>query len=526
MLVRLIINHSVRLITFIVFRTKNGKLKALLKNVLSTHESKGRPILIGTTSIESSEELYAALKDLDIPANILNARPENVERESDIVAQAGRIGAVTVATNMAGRGTDIILGGSSKGMIKSIMKTLLLIRFGLFQLPESSTTTEVIGDDTSDGDVVTESDDDNSSDFLVAVRSKASSSSNQGELDEEDEEVEEESDPDVLALPSVQNITHYLSIDLPKNLKKSTELNLKRAVVSVGDALESSSVDKIIIEDVITKATESIPLTDPTFKFLRQAMTNAITEVEALLKEEKERVKKMGGLYVIGTSRHESRRIDQQLRGRAGRQGDPGSSRFFLSLEDDIFKIFGADKLAGILDNFRVSEDMPIESELVVQALDKVQTQVEDYYRAIRRQVYRLDEIAASQRAVVYSQRRAFLTSTDEGMIDIFIKYCQQTMMEIYEASLLPVANSRGKPAPGGPVNADKLVSKALQFFPNLHLTKEEISTSELSVLPGLLQSKLLIAIAAKRQEIDTASVNELAFLSFFRYLSVVQVGS
>eukprot|EP01035_Chromulina_nebulosa_P019644 gene19644-25556_t len=276
-----------------IFRSKNGKMKALLRNVLSQHQ-KGRPILIGTTSIENSEEIYNALKDIGIKkVKLLNARPENIEKESEIVSQAGRLGSITVATNMAGRGTDIILGGSS------------LLDSTLYDVIEEEIK---IDDDSEDG--------------------------------------EEESDD-------------YDEQDSNK-----------------------------------------------------------------------------------GTDRHESRRIDLQLRGRAGRQGDPGSSRFFLSLEDDIFKIFGADKLASVMENFRVGEDMPIESELVVQALDKVQTQVEDYYRGIRKQVYKLDEITSLQRSVVYKQRRSFLTSSDDEALETFTQFCLKTLKEIYDASFITTGSS------------------------------------------------------------------------------------
>ena len=123
---------------------------------------------------------------------------------------------------------------------------------------------------------------------------------------------------------------------------------------------------------------------------------------------------------MIGTSRHESRRIDNQLRGRTGRQGDPGGTRFFLSLEDDIFKVFGGDKMDKMLENFRVADDMPIESDLVVQALDKVQQQVEGFYQANRQQVYRLDEVANKHREAIYSKRRDFLFSDDASMSEVW----------------------------------------------------------------------------------------------------------
>jgi len=304
-----------------VFKSKEGKMKAMLRNILTVHE-KGRPILIGTTSVAYSEEVFSALQDLGISAQLLNAKPENVERESEIVAQAGRLGAVTVATNMAGRGTDIILGGSSKGIAKALARSMLLAKLGLITVtstPAASLTGEVV----KEGE-------------------KASSDTDHSDGDE----VEEETDPDVLSLPSVQDVASHLQIDLPIRLRKQTELNLKRAVISCLDYIENKA-DKLVVEDVIAQATDNSPGISVDIRRLRSALKEVISEFDSVLKAENEQVKKLGGLYVVGTSRHESRRIDLQLRGRCGRQGDPGGTRFFLSLEDDIFKIFGGDKLSG-----------------------------------------------------------------------------------------------------------------------------------------------------------------------------------
>lgn len=476
-----------------VFRTKEGKMKALLRNILGTHE-KGRPILIGTTSIESSEEMIQALRDLNITAALLNARPENVEREAEIVAQAGRIGAVTVATNMAGRGTDILLGGSAKGVAKVLAKYLLLAKLG--EITEISTCSTGFSSEPS-GDGADEI----------------------------------ETDEDVLSLPKVEELSKMLNIWLPSSLSYKAELALKRAVISCMDLIAetrgSSSIGvnnlvsgeaRLIVDDLVAQAGDAAPTQVSAIRLLRKALILCEEEWKDIIKQEKEKVLRLGGLYVIGTSRHESRRIDNQLRGRAGRQGDPGASRFFLSLEDDIFRVFGADKMSALLESFRVADDMPIESDLVVQALDKVQTQVEEYSKATRQQVFALDEVTSAQRAAVYSQRRAFMVSSDEGMLETFRRFCVQTMTEIYEAGLLnPVKGGGGK----GPVNANKVVSKAKQFFPNIELTQAEIEACEPSKVLPLLLSRLDNAIVAKRKEVDTLST--WAFVSFFRYLSMVQ---
>lgn len=236
-----------------VFRTQDGKMKALLRNVLSTHE-KGRPILIGTTSLDDSEEMLAALKDFNISANILNARPENVERESDIVAQAGRLGAVTVATNMAGRGTDILLGGSAKGVAKVITKYLMLYHLGLIPPFTYDATT---------------------------VEQKVS------------EMKELETDTDVLALPPIQIFQEQLNLWLPTTISVATELELKRAVISACDALGTAAT-RLEVETIISKAGESMPSPDFEVKLLRAALTNLIKEFDATIQVEREQVKRLG----------------------------------------------------------------------------------------------------------------------------------------------------------------------------------------------------------------------------------------
>ena len=470
-----------------IFRTKDGKLKAMLKNVLTTYE-KGRPVLIGTTSVESSEEIVAALKDLEIPTKVLNARPENVERESEIVSQAGRLGAVTVATNMAGRGTDILLGGSAKGVAKVLAKHLMLVKLGLTDKPSQSTIEEA-----------------------VAARVA---------LPEETEPAEIETDEDVLSLPPVDALARHLDLWLPRQLQASTELNLKRAVVSCIDVIGDSAT-RLDIEDIIAQAGDSAPTKEAAVRLLRSSLNAVSKEFDEVVKVEREQVKRLGGLYVVGTSRHESRRIDNQLRGRAGRQGDPGGTRFFLSLEDDMFKLFGGDKMKSLLENFRVAEDMPIENDLVDQALDKVQVQVEEYSKATRQQVFMLDEITSSQRTAIYAKRRSFLSSSEEEMLETFKGYCVKTMNEIYESAL--PKDAKGNKASGA-INASKLVTKAKQFFPNIVLTEDAVSSlpgDKVDKVQKLLNERLELALTQKIQLIDTVSA--WAFVAFFRYLALVQ---
>jgi len=498
-----------------VFRSKQGKLKALLKNVLSTHE-KGRPVLIGTTSVEASEEMMSALSDLGVPARVLNARPENVERESEIVSQAGRLGAVTVATNMAGRGTDIILGGSSKLVAKVMAKNLMLVKLGLVTSPSPELIAATAAKEAKAKEEMLQA----LAEAQEPDQEGGSAAAQTSKVVVEEEEVEVETDVDVLSLPPVTALAEHLSLWTPQPLTPRTELMLKRGVISCMDLL-SEGAGRIEVEDLVARAGDAAPTQEPAIRLLRAAINAATREYDETIRLEREKVKRLGGLYVVGTSRHESRRIDNQLRGRAGRQGDPGGTRFFLSLEDDIFKVFGADKLQSMLENFRVAEDMPIESEMVVSTLDKVQVQVENYFKATRQQVFRLDDVMSSQRASVYRERRAFLSSSDDEIYTIFAKYSKQTLSEIYNAALVTPAGSKAKPAPGGPVDATKLVSKALQFFPNLQISVQEVSEAPPANLLSMLETKLNAAIDDKRRMLD--SVSQWAFPSYARYLSLVQ---
>jgi preprotein translocase subunit SecA len=523
-----------------VFRTQEGKMKALLRNVLSSYD-KGRPVLIGTTSVESSEELLKALQGVGVQAQVLNARPENVEREAEIIAQAGRKGAVTVATNMAGRGTDILLGGSASGLARVLAKQLMLVALGKTPSPSEADLAAI---EVAEAAVAKAAeaklgeDLESLSDFQRAIkeseieREQSKSLTNAGVAPiqsdyDPDADDDEETDEDVLALPAITALCRSLGLWQPVQLRKSTELDLKRAVVSCLDDL-SESATVLDVEDVVARAADNGPVSLPSVRLLRAALKAVIKEYKPVIEQEREQVKKLGGLYVVGTSRHESRRIDNQLRGRSGRQGDSGASRFFLSLEDDLFKVFGADKIASLMENFRVAEDMPIESDLVGQALDKVQIQVEDYYRANRQQVFKLDEVTNGQREQVYAARSGFLSADDATMAQTFEEYARKTLDEIYKAALSSTAGSQGGSVAaggagtGGAVDAAKLVSKALQFFPNMQLTEAQVVAAAAADVPALLHESLGQAIATKREQVDALS--PWAFAAFFRYLALVQV--
>jgi preprotein translocase subunit SecA len=277
----------------VIYKTEDEKFRAAAREIEELYKI-GRPVLVGTISIEKSERVSHFLKKKGIPHNVLNAKHH--EREAEIIAQAGRAGAVTISTNMAGRGTDILLGGNPKAMAKAMV-------------------------------------------------------------------TEEETDPEVL----------------------------------------------------------------------QKAYEKAYEKALDIVKKEKEKVIQIGGLHVLGTERHESRRIDNQLRGRAGRQGDPGSSRFYLSLEDDLLRIFGSERISSIMDRFGIEEEQPIEHRLVSRAIENAQRRVEAHNFEIRKHLLEYDNVMNQQREVIYSQRREVLAGQDlkqsvqeiieeqaEGIVDLF----------------------------------------------------------------------------------------------------------
>ena len=274
----------------VIFKTENGKFKAAIRQIEECH-AKGQPVLVGTISIEKSEKLSAMLKRAGIKHNVLNAKQH--EKEAEIVAQAGQFGAVTIATNMAGRGTDIILGGNAEFLAKADMK------------------------------------------------------------------------------------------------KRGME------------------------EEVISEAVSYADTQDEEILEARKVYRELYAKYDAEVKEKAEKVKEAGGLYILGTERHESRRIDNQLRGRAGRQGDVGESRFFLSLEDDLMRLFGGDRITAMMDTLKVEEDMPIEAKMLTRIIESSQKKVEGRNFAIRKNVLNYDDVMSAQREIIYSQREKVLSGED-----------------------------------------------------------------------------------------------------------------
>ncbi len=278
-----------------VYKTEQGKYRAVIRQVKECHE-KGQPVLVGTVSIEKNELLSRMLTKEGIKHNLLNAK--NHEKEAEIVAQAGQFGAVTVATNMAGRGTDIMLGGNAEYMATN-------------DLRKAGYTDEVIADATG-----------------------------------------------------------YAETDNPEILEA------------------------------------------------RQLFADKLRQHKAEISGEADRVRQAGGLFIIGTERHDSRRIDNQLRGRAGRQGDPGETRFYISLEDDLMRLFGGERVQAAMERMNIDEDMPIESKMLTRSIQQAQTTVESRNFQARKSVLEYDDVMNKQREIIYGQRRQVLEGMDvKGVI-------------------------------------------------------------------------------------------------------------
>ncbi len=438
-----------------VFKTEIGKWKAVANETAEIHK-KGRPVLVGTTSVEKSELLSSLLQEQQIPHNLLNAKPENVEREAEIVAQAGRSGAVTIATNMAGRGTDIILGGNSDYMARLKLKEILL---PLLVKPENAHKPPI----PKQRD----------------LKSKSGfSSSSKNKLKKSTEN-------------TLNNVKGLFPCKLGEDIEKDLNSLSKELVNNWGER----KLTLIELEDRIATAAEKAPTKDNLIKLLRDVLASVKSEYETVLKIEEENVRKAGGLHVIGTERHESRRVDNQLRGRAGRQGDLGSTRFFLSLEDNLLRIFGGDRVANLMNAFRVDEDMPIESGMLTRSLESAQKKVETYYYDIRKQVFEYDEVMNNQRKAVYSERLRVLKGVD--LKKQVIGYGEITMEEIVEAYV-------NQDLPPEEWDLEQLVSKVKEFIYLLNdLEVKDIFSLSIQELKNYLKEQLRAAYDLKESQIE-----------------------
>jgi len=438
-----------------VYKTETAKWRAVAKETAEVHKQ-GRPVLVGTTSVEKSELLSALLAEENIPHNLLNAKPENVEREAEIVAQAGRAGSVTIATNMAGRGTDIILGGNSDYMARLKLREVLLPRL---VRPEDGHRPPVPLQRSEEG----------GGGFSTPAPSG----------------------PHGNAPSEAKAIGNLYPCQLTEDTDQSLVELAKQLVKAWGDR----ALSVIELEDRIATAAEKAPTEDPEIAQLRAAIAQVKGEYDAVVKQEEMGVREAGGLHVIGTERHESRRVDNQLRGRAGRQGDPGSTRFFLSLGDNLLRIFGGERVAGLMNAFRVEEDMPIESGMLTRSLEGAQKKVETYYYDIRKQVFEYDEVMNNQRRAVYTERRRVLDGRE--LKKQVIGYGERTMNEIVEAYVNP-------DLPPEEWDVTQLVSKVKEFVYLLNdLQPEQLQGLSMDDLKAFLQEQLRNAYDLKEGEIE-----------------------
>ena len=329
-----------------VYQTELGKWKAVLTQSKECY-SKGQPILIGTASVEKSEFLSELFRISKLPHQVLNAKPENVTRESEIIAQAGKAYAITIATNMAGRGTDIILGGNPLFLVKQRCCDLLLENWKKI---EEETQTERVKNFSSE------------------------------EL-----------------FPPPKKEQKFLSIITSVKEEYENLEELKKDIENLPYSLETSKEN---------------------FKNLYQFLFN---EISKEWKIENEKVKSLGGLFVLGTERHETRRIDNQLRGRAGRQGDPGTSQFYVSLDDELIKLFGGESIKRWVEYLIQDEETPLESKLLTNSLENAQKKVELYNYDLRKNVFQYDEILNIQRNVIFKARKEILCENISQ--DFFLRY-------------------------------------------------------------------------------------------------------
>lgn len=436
----------------VVYKTEEAKWRAIAQECAEMHEQ-GRPVLVGTTSVEKSEYLSQLLNQLEIPYNLLNARPENVERESEIIAQAGRRGALTIATNMAGRGTDIILGGNSEYMARLKLREYFMPRVVLPEDEDIFAMTRAAGMPTGTG---------GGQGFVPGKKVKSWKAS-----------------------PQIY----------PTQLSRQTEQMLKAAVEFAAQEYGERSLPELEAEDKVAVAAEKAPTDDLVIQRLREVYNLIKHEYEQFTSQEHDEVVGLGGLHVIGTERHESRRIDNQLRGRAGRQGDPGSTRFFLSLEDNLLRIFGGDRVSSLMNLFRVEEDMPIESKMLTRSLEGAQKKVETYYYDIRKQVFEYDEVMNKQRRAIYAERRRVLEGQD--LKEQVLTYAEKTMDEIVDYYINPELPAEDWDLPN-------LVSKVKEFIYLLaDLEPEQLEDLSVSEIKTFMHEQARIAYDIKEAEVE-----------------------
>jgi len=408
-----------------VYRTHDAKVRAAVSEVVRASRS-GRPVLVGTTSVTDSERFVEALAESDIHASLLNARAENAALESRLVAQAGRIGKVTVATNMAGRGTDIRLGGNAAEFAK--VKVLDFFLGALIEDP--------------------------------AARGRV--------------------------WPPVDEAFWPSQVSSGSTEMLDAAARLVATRYSDG---EPPVVEEL--EELLAVASEAGAASGKILRAVREAFVAVKRDFTADIEAQRDEVRGLGGLYIIGTERHESRRIDNQLRGRAGRQGDPGGSRFFLSLEDQTFKLFGGDKLDTLMQTFRLGEDIPLEAKSVTNTLNQVQVQVEEYFSEIRGQLLEYDAILSTQRDTIYQRRARMLAADADSSQTTLSEWCVETMDDLVRGS-----------KKGNEIDVEALHRKAVQFFGS-HFTLTAAELAKLNSEGKLAETLSSAAEAASQSKVS-----------------------
>ncbi|CAO2141162.1 unnamed protein product [Urochloa humidicola] len=373
------------------FATSRGKWQYVRAEVESMFQL-GRPVLVGTTSVESSEYLSDLLKARNIPHNVLNARPKYAAREAEIIAQAGRKHAITISTNMAGRGTDIILGGNPKMLAKEIVEDSIL-PFLTHEPPD---------------------------------------------IDMEGESTSHKGLSKIKLGPSSLGLLAKAAI-MAKYVHRSerNEWSFSKAKSTIAESIEMGQTIGIEkLQERLAEESEMYPLCDA----IGLAYLSVIRDCEIHCSAEGTEVKTLGGLHVVGTSLHESRRIDNQLRGRAGRQGDPGSTRFMVSLQDEIFQKFNLDTewAVRLISSITDGEDIAIESNVVVKQLLGLQINAEKYYFGIRKSLVEFDEVLEVQRKHVYNLRQVILSGDSESCSEQIFQYMQAVADEIVLLNIDP----------------------------------------------------------------------------------------
>ena len=369
----------------VVYRTETEKFEAVVKEIQELHDS-GRPVLVGTISIEKSEHLSTLLKKAGIKHVVLNAKYH--EREAEIVAQAGRYGAVTIATNMAGRGTDIILGGVPDHRAKAVLVEQKIDPEQAVPEARQAATDQVIREMAGEFKKTRQERKDGAEDrktlgqrYLGLMASFAPDH------------------PSVLAVGAFATegsaLARFLDTvrELPRRDKERIAKSFYPEIENPVDFLAVHPLKGLL--DEVAKTREFVGVQD------------------LLDSNERERVVALGGLHILATERHEARRIDNQLRGRAGRQGDPGSSRFYLSLQDDLMRIFGSERISGLMLKLGMEEGVPIEHGMVSRSIERAQKQVEAQNFGIRKHLLEYDDVMNKQRTAVYDMRRMVLEGKD-----------------------------------------------------------------------------------------------------------------